>query len=234
MEANPIMVITLSVAPEKEGEFNEFYHHRFLPRILTSAPEIASIRRYEELNVSGSLKWYNKQYVTIYEFANREGIERSDAIFQRTEMKDLVTEFGNWKTNDLRNFSRISYNPRWEHERIPIDGRFANRPFLIWSHEMKPQYDEQFQDWYENNYLPLQVADMPNWVAVRRYSGVNREPLRHLTLFEAADETTLMKSLKDLRALHRTSQNREWKRRVDAAVDWHDATSFTCIYRRPG
>lgn len=234
MEANPVMLITLSVAPEKEGEFNAFYHHRFLPAILAAAPEITNIRRYEELNTSGSLRWYNKQYVTIYEFADRDGISKGDEIFQRAGVKDVVMEFQTWKTNDLRNFSRISYTPRWEHPRMPSDGRFGSRPFLLWSLEMKPDLDQEFQDWYETRYLPLQVADIPGWSACRRYSSVGREPVRHLTLFEAPDENVLMRCLNDLRALHRTGQNREWKRRVDPAVTWHDATSFSCIYRRPG
>lgn len=234
MEANPIMLITLAVAPEKEGEFNEFYHHRFLPGMLLSAPEIKTIRRYEELNVSGSLRWYNKQYITIYELENREVIDKSDEIFQRSGVKDLVTEFQNWKTNDLKNFSRISYLPRWEHERMPADGRFGNRPFLLWSLEMKAELDDQFQNWYENQYLPLQIADIPGFVAVRRYSSVGKSPVRHLTIFEAQDESALLKCLNDLRALHRTGQNREWKRRLDPAVSWHEATSFSCFYRRPG
>lgn len=234
MHANAIMVITLSVAPEKEGEFNEFYHHRFLPGILAAAPEISTIRRYEELNVSGSLRWYNKQYVTIYEFQNQKSIEKSDEIFQRDSIKDLVTEFGNWKTNDLKNFSRISYKPRWEHDRIPADGRFASRPFLLWSLEMKPELDAEFQEWYEQKYLPLQIADIPGWMACRRYTSVNRDQVRHLTLFEAPDENVLQQCLNDLRSLHRVGQNREWKRRLEPAVNWHDATSFRCIYRRPG
>ena len=60
MAAKPIMVVTLSVPPEKEAEFDAFYHHRFLPAMLKDAPEVVSIRRYEELGVSGTLRWINK------------------------------------------------------------------------------------------------------------------------------------------------------------------------------
>lgn len=234
MDANPIMLITLSVAPEKDGEFNEFYHHKFLPAILASAPEVLSIRRYKELNTGGSLRWSNKQYVTVYELENKAAIDNADEIFQRDSIRDLVTEFQNWKTNDLRNFSRISYVPRWEHERMAPDGRFGSRPILLWSLDMKPEFDEEFQDWYEREYLPLQIADIPGFVACRRYTSVNREQTRHITLFEGQDENGLMRCLKDIRALHRVGQNREWKRRVEPALNWHDATSFKCIYRRPG
>lgn len=228
------MMITLGVAPEKEGEFNEFYHHRFLPGLLACAPEVLRITRFQELNISGSLRWYTKQFLTIYEFENEADIAKSDEIFKRQGISELVTEFQSWKTNDLRNFSRVNYLPRWQHERGSEDSDFGLRPFLLWAHEMKPEFDDSFQDWYENDYLPMQIADIPGWTSCRRYSSVGKEPIRHLTFFESQDEASLMRSFDDLRALHRTTQNREWKRRVEAGVTWHDATSFRCIYRRPG
>lgn len=228
------MVITLGVAPEKEGEFNEFYHHRFLPGLLACAPEVGRITRYVELNVSGSLRWTTKQFLTIYEFEDEAGIAKSNDIFAREGIKELVTEFQAWKTNDLRNFSRVNYLPRWQHERNCEESGFGLRPFLLWSHEMKPESDDNFQDWYENDYLPVQLADIPAWSACRRYTSSGKEPTRHLTFFESQDENSLMRSFDDLRALHRTKQNREWKRRVEAGATWHDATSFRCIYRRPG
>lgn len=233
-EPNPIMIVAMGVAPEKEGEFNEFYHHRFLPAILASSEEVASIRRYEELNISGTLRWYTKQFLTIYELAGEDGLARADKIFARPGMKDLVTEFQTWKRNDLRNFSRISYRPRYEHQRRTLDGHFGSRPFILCTLEMTPEADSAFQEWYETTYLPLQVADIPEWCALRRYTSVDSEQVRHLTFFEAGDESSLMRSFDNLRARHRIAQNREWKRRVESGLVFHDATSFRCIYRRPG
>lgn len=228
------MVITLGVTPEKEGEFNEFYNHRFLPALLASAPEISSIRRYEEINPGGTLRWYTKQYLTIYELKNEESVNNADEVFLRPGLRELITEFQTWKKNDLRNFSRISYLQRWEYDRKPSDGNYGSRPLLLWSVELKPEFDAGFQDWYENQYLPLQLADIPEWCAARRYTSVARDQTRHLTFFESPDENELTRSMLSLRALHRVSQNREWKRRVDAQAIWHDATGFRCVYLRAG
>lgn len=66
------MVVSLSVPPEKEAEFNAFYQHTFLAAMLRDCPEIRSIRRYEEMGTSGTLRWYDKQFLTIYEMASDE------------------------------------------------------------------------------------------------------------------------------------------------------------------
>ncbi|MBX9692424.1 MAG: hypothetical protein K2Z81_08575 [Cyanobacteria bacterium] len=232
MQPNPLMIIALGVAPEKEGEFNEFYQHRFLPAVLASSADVVSIRRYEELTAPGTVRLQTKQYLTIYELDGVEALGRSDGIFQSEGMRDLVTEFQAWKNNDLRNFSRINYQPSWTHERGTPDGPFGARPLTLWSLDVEPDLDVDFNNWYEATYLPLQIADIPGWCAVRRYFSQNRDPKRFLTFFESADESALNRSVGDLGALHRVSQNREWKRRVERAAVWHEVMSFRCVYLR--
>ncbi len=234
MPANPIMVVNITVPPEKVAEFDAFYHHRFLSAMLKDSPEILSIRRYEEAAISGTLRWYNKQFLSIYELDSEASIEKADEMFTRPSIADLVGEFKQWKANHLRNFSRITYLNTWSHERSAWDGPFGSRPIFVWAHEMKPELDDEFQEWYENCYLPLQIADIPGWTSCRRYTSVNHEQKRHLTVFEAADDANLTRCLNDLRAGHRVSENHEWQRRVQAAVLWQDAASFQIIYRRPG
>lgn len=234
MAENPIMIVNLSISPEEEAAFNEFYHHKFLPEMLKAVPQILSIRRYEELGIGGTLRWYDKQFLTLYELAPDTNLEKVDGFFALPVLHKVMEEFSAWKTKSLRNFSRITFRPRWTHERKAADGQFGSRPFFLWAHEMKPDLDRGFQSWYENEYLPLQIADIPSWSMVHRYTSVNREPVRHLTFMEAATEEVLIRCLTDLRAGVRISENYEWKKRVDAAVNWHDATSFRPIYRRPG
>lgn len=234
MDAKPIMLVAMHVPPEKESEFNTFYHHKFLPQILNAAPEITSIRRYEESHTAGTLRWYNKQFLTIYELESEEVIDKVDELFEQASMADLVGEFRQWKANHLRNFSRIFFRNSWTHARSSGDGAFGSRPMFIWAHEMKPELDLQFQEWYQNHYLPLQVADIPSWSACRRYESVGQEPIRRITVFEAATDELLQRCLDDLRAGHRVKENFEWQRRVEQSVLWQESGSYRIIYRRPG
>jgi hypothetical protein len=229
-EKAAILVVGLSVPPDKEPRFNEFYNHCFLPKLLKETPEFIRVTRFEEFGVGGTLRWYNKQFLTIYELESEECISKVDSLFGRPAVADVVKTFREWKDNELKNFSRITYRHTWIHaRRMPS----AGWPWMfVWQLETKPEMDAEFQTWYQNDYLPLQVASI-NWTGCRRYASVDRDPRRHLTLFEAADEANLVRCLIDLRSPHRVNQNYAWQERVGQAVNWHDATSFKPIYRFP-
>lgn len=230
---NPILVISFSVNPEAEAAFNSFYHRSFLPHLLSQSPEIVNVRRYEEFGTGGSLRWYNKQFLTIYQLAGSETIDKLNDIFERETVVDVVKEFRQWKEKSLRNFARISFANTWAHPRRSAGGAFAGRPFFLWQLEMKPQLDREFQDWYEQQYLPFQIAEIPTWSGALRYQSLDRETVRHLTFFQAETEGSLKRCLSDLRSAHRIEPNLEWQKRVDAAVTWQDATSFRPIFRWP-
>lgn len=66
MSEQLLMLVSLRIAPAQEAAFNDFYHHRYLPALLRNAPEIEAVWRYEEFGVTGSLRWFNKQYLTQY------------------------------------------------------------------------------------------------------------------------------------------------------------------------
>jgi hypothetical protein len=143
----------------------------------------------------------------------------------------VLKQFKEWKEKSIFNFSRITFERSWTHKRQ--DAEPFSGPFFLWQLEMQPEHDLEFQRWYENEYLPLQVADIPTWSSVRRYQSQGQTPVRHLTLFEAAHEPALTRSIEDLRSNHRIEQNYEWQKRVEPAVSWHDASSFRAIYRWP-
>lgn len=229
----PLVLINFSVNPEAESEFNRFYHHEFLPHLLKESPEIKNVRRYEEFGVAGSLRWYNKQFLTVYQLTVPEAIAQADAIFGRPAVSDVVKTFRDWKDKALRNFSRITFQHTWSHQRKPVDGAFSGRPFFLWQLEMKPELDKDFQDWYAQFYLPRQISEVPTWSGANRYESVGKEPTRHLTFFEAPDESTFLRCLSDLRAAHRIEENLAWQKRVESAVTWQDTTSFRPFFRWP-
>lgn len=234
MAFNPIIVVSLSVAPEQHAAFTEFYHHHFLPTMLKETPEIIRIKRFEELGGGGSLRLYNKQTLTIYELHQDYDVFKFDELFARPSLKEAIETFGNWKSKSLRNFSRIAYQQSWSSERNASREPFQDSGLFLFGLDMKPSLDQNFQTWYETEYLPLQIADIPGWTGARRFTSVNREQSRTLTFFEAADEDAVTRCLKDLRAAHRINQNYEWQKRVEEGSSWHESISLREIYRRPG
>jgi hypothetical protein len=225
------MLVNFSVPPDVTPEYTRFYHHEFLPCLMEHSPAIFNIRRYEEFGVGGTLRWYNKQYLTIYQMHEGTTAKDGDEIFQNPAVAGVLKRFKEWKEKSIFNFSRIMFERSWTHKRQ--DTEPFSGPFFLWQLEMKPEHDLEFKRWYENDYLPLQVADIPTWASVRRYQSQGQTPVRHLTCFEAAHEPGLLRSIEDLRSNHRIEQNYEWQKRVEPAVSWHDASSFRPIYRLP-
>ncbi|HEY9756500.1 MAG TPA: hypothetical protein V6C97_15135 [Oculatellaceae cyanobacterium] len=233
MSGNPIMVVSLSVAPEQHAAFTEFYHHQFLPALVAEVPQIKCIRRYEEVG-GVTHRLYNKQTITIYELKEDTDLTTVDSFFKLPSLKSVVDKFANWKSKSLRNFSRDNYKIFWQSERGAHLTDFPDGGFHLWSLECRSDKDDEFQSWYQNVYLPLQIADIPSWSRVTRFRSFGREQPRFLTFFETRDEEALLRCLKDSRAAHRINQNYEWQRQVEECATWQESASFRAIYKKPG
>lgn len=237
MLGRPIMIVSLTVDPEKEAEFNDFYHHRYIPRLLDAVPELISARRYEEFNVEGSLRWFTKRFLTIYEFASEAVIDHALKKLVGPDREQERAEWDRWKATHLHDVSRKIYGETYAHARVPWDGPFGSRPFFLVSVEVNPLQEPEFTAWYETRYLPKNLADVPTWAACRRYTSLDREPTRYQTIYEAWSEEGLKESLGLMRAPHRLGENAAWHKWDSGerpAITWEDATSFTPIFRYPG
>ncbi|WP_133056394.1 hypothetical protein [Mycobacterium decipiens] len=235
---NEMIVISLTVAPEDDAEFTRFYHHRYLPRLLARFPEIVSARRYVEHNVEGTLRYYTKQQLTFYELAPDVDGARCVAEFATRAADDAEKiEWAAWAEDRLRGLeSACLYRKRYEHRRTPRHGTFFDGPFFMVSVETKPESRERFDRWYEQTYLPRNVADVPLWSGCRRYESVGRSPGRQLTLYGAADTASLAGALEQMRAPYRLAENaswNDWDEGVDPAILNEDATSFRPVFRYP-
>lgn len=234
MAQRPLLIETLRVPPRQEAEFTEFYHHRFLPRLLTLVPEVLSVRRYEEYGTSGSLRWFTKRFVTIYELTGSATVRQLDTLMTRADFETEREDWRFWQSVHLREISQISYEEIYRHERQPADGRFGNRPFFQVSVQLRPEQTTAFRAWYHEEYLPKIMADVPTWVACRRYASTEPAPLRELTIYEVNSLAELDEAFALMRAPYRYGSNADWDRWVGTAILEQDATSYRPIYRRPG
>ena len=228
------MIVSLKIDPDREADFNEFYHHDYIPTLLRVVPEIESVWRFEEFGVTGSLRWFDKQFLTLYELragVTAEAIEEALGRPGREAQKD---EWARWKDESLRDLERHCFREIYRHPRVPFGGPFTSRPFFRVTVETAPDRAEAFNDWYHGTYLPKIFADVPAWSAGRRYESIGRSPARVHTVYEAADAAGLEAAFAGMRAPHRYGSNAEWDRWVGDAITWQDATSFRPILRFPG
>lgn len=166
----PLMIVSFSVEASKQADFDRFYHHQFLPKLLSISPEIKNIARYQADNVA-TANTVAGQYLTIYELANSDALKQTEQIFERTGFAEELAQFRQWKESALKNFSRTSYQPIYEHERRAYNGHFGRCPMLFFSSEIKVQDSDAFRQWYQLSYLPRLMADVPTLSGCRRYAA---------------------------------------------------------------
>lgn len=225
------MTVTLRIAPEHEAAFTEFYHHRYIPALLSNVPEIKSVWRYEEFGVTGSLRWFNKQFITHYQLADGVSSGAIESALKRPGREELTAEWDRWKSSHLRDVERNCQRLIYRHSREPLDGPFGSRPFFRVSVETDPLSADDFNQWYHESYLPKIMADVPAWAACRRYQTVGRVPSRVHTIYEVENSFSFDEAFAAMRAPHRYSSNAEWDQWVGKAITWQDATSFRPIFR---
>jgi hypothetical protein len=237
MTARTIIVVRVSVDHTREREFNEFYHHRYLPSVLRTVPEINAAWRYTEHNVDGSLRYYIKEDLTIYSCA--EGVSGEEvllALQDRPGREAEKEEWASWESHFRVHEKATVYQQRYQHPRCALDGPFGSKPFFMVSVEVREEEEKTFNTWYESDYLPCNLSDVPTWVGCRRYCSRGRSTPRTLTIYEAADLAGLATSLESMRAPHRLGENASWKKwdtGKSPVITWEDAASYRPIFRYP-
>ncbi|MDI1288190.1 MAG: hypothetical protein PSV46_27675 [Reyranella sp.] len=233
MSGRPLIMVSFRLDVEQEAPFSEFYNHRYIPDLIRGVPGIEAAWRYQEHHVAGSLKYYRKQFLTLFACGSRQDAGR---VLSAIEARP-APELQEWQARAMHDVEPpCLYVERWAHPRKPIDGDFAGRPFFMVSVELAAGQEQRFNDWYEQDYLPKNVADVPSWAACRRYSSVGRQPTRHHAIYEAADLGGLDTSLEAMRAPFRLAQNMAWKQWDSGerpAFTWEDAATFKPIFRTP-
>jgi hypothetical protein len=227
-----IYLVSASVDPEQETEFNRYYHSEHIPEVMEAASELESARRYEQFGVDGSLRWYERQFVTIYECAQGADLERLASGGPLPADHPGRTSWQRWLDSHVHLVDRGVYRQVYRHPRRPWDGPFGSRPFFMVTADITEAHEPEFSSWYEGEYLPGNVAEVPGWTAVRRYESHGREPRRTFVVYEAQDEAGLARCRGAMRGASRVQENLAWHR-WDDAISYQDAATFRPIYRWP-
>jgi len=84
MAQTVLFIVKATITPEKEAEFNRWYHEVHIPDVL-KYPGCLSARRYRAL--SGENKF---QYMAVYEFKDQETLE---GFLKSNHLKALAQDY---------------------------------------------------------------------------------------------------------------------------------------------
>ena len=148
MVGRPLVVVSFRLDVEQEAPFSEFYNHRYLPGLMHDVSAIRSAWRYQEHHVAGSLKYYRKQFLTIFECGSRLEAEQALLAIETRPAPELQK----WRALAMHDVEPpCLYLERWAHPRKPMDGNFGSRPIFLVSVELSVGQEQRFNDWYEQD-----------------------------------------------------------------------------------
>lgn len=232
MPASPLMIVSFTVDEAQQVEFDRFYQHEFLPKLLSIAPEIKNIVRYQADARKGAPK--SNRFFTVYELASVEALKLTDEIFARTALAAEMKHFQELKDKCLKDFSRTNYQVIYEHQR-GSNLHLGDRPVLFFSSAVEAAQVDAFRQWYQLSYLPRLLADVPLFSGCRRYSSERDKSggQRFITMLESATESSLAHAIDKMSLPHRQKENDEMQKWLDSAVSFTATETLRPIFCLP-
>lgn len=104
---NRRIVVWLSVAPEKEQDFNDWYEQQYIPRFVTQIPGVKSVSRWK---IEGT-----ETYMTVYDLepgADFDDVSQALGSSARDADRD---EWKRWEQGYLEDFRDGFFSQTYEY-----------------------------------------------------------------------------------------------------------------------
>lgn len=89
--------------------------------------------------------------------------------------------------------------------------------------KIKPEFEAEFNRWYEGTYIPELMRKVPHFYSVHRYTGELEGERIWVTDYETSD-TDLDTAIAEMRSPARSDDNAEFYRWKDKAITLHEST----------
>lgn len=90
---------------------------------------------------------------------------------------------------------------------------------------VRPEFEDEFNRWYEGYYVPKLMAEVPHFTACHRYVGELNGQRVYITDYETAVED-MPAAIAEMRRPERAEVNREFYAWRDRAITLHESVQF--------
>jgi hypothetical protein len=108
----------------------------------------------------------------------------------------------------------------------------ANRPIYFVRLKLKPELADEFNQWYEHDYLDTMRPIAPLFVNIYRYARGEGANKVYLTIYEIKDEASIDEALAVFDREDRQEHRRLWQEWEHKAVTEIEAGVFHQIYAK--
>ena len=90
---------------------------------------------------------------------------------------------------------------------------------------IKPELEAEFNAWYEGEYIPKLMREVPHFTAMRRYDGDFDGQKLYVTDYDCTSETLAL-AIAEMRAPSRAEDNAAFYRWKDRAITLHESVQL--------
>lgn len=87
---------------------------------------------------------------------------------------------------------------------------------------VKPEFEDEFNAWYEGSYMPKLMRETPHFTAAYRYVATFNGERLYVTEYETTSET-MDQAIAEMRVPSRAEDNAEFYRWKDRAITLHES-----------
>ena len=166
-----LITVWLHVAPEHEGELNDWYTREHLKQVV-ALPGFVRARRYSVDDAPLKyLAWYETTDASVESGPDFQRLVREPTAWSQ-RMRTLYGE----------NRERMNFTLMRDVGRVPE----TDTPWLYIVHtDIPDDIVGEYNEWYDKEHLPRLVT-VPGVIRARRYNAVSGNP-RYLTAYELTD-----------------------------------------------
>jgi hypothetical protein len=87
---------------------------------------------------------------------------------------------------------------------------------------VKPEYEDEFNAWYEGTYMPKLMRETPHFTAAHRYQTTADGDRLYVTEYETTSET-MAQAIAEMRAPSRAADNAQFYQWKERAITLHES-----------
>lgn len=236
MAAEPsttIMLVDLSVDPDRRAEFDRFYHDFYIPEFVGAVPEVCTAIRYAQTGLPDESNQANAHFLTIYEILSDDCIESIETAIARSAHREASDQFKLWKQNGLTSFYRAFYRQMDKQVRRSADSCWNGQSLCVWQWRARPEVSTAHVISCVSNYAKQLMDRVHPVMAHHTYLRLDSDPRNFLTVFEVSDEVSLRYLMQAVNSEVPDSNPALLRVWLAAIVPDQEAMSFNRIYSLP-
>lgn len=167
---SPFLVVTrIDIPTEREKEMDDFFREEYFTSLLSVAG-VLSVRRCRLVQGEGP------EHIVVWE------VERPEVMEGEASKKAAFTPGGEKIASYYTTRSETVYEEIIGFRQARYEAMKSDY-LLIAQMDIPPEMEDEFNDWYNKEHVPLLMM-VPGWMAAKRFRRIQGDYPKYMTMYE--------------------------------------------------